>query len=104
ALLFADAVQIKQALKARYADDQWLDVTRPLQNKLRHARRDALVAHLLANPATGETWVTSDDLYDYFLIDTQMTSCQPTSRIVQATNSVQQFVQRCFLHLEKNIT
>jgi hypothetical protein len=104
ALLFADAVQIKQALKARYPEDQWLDVTRPLQNKLRHARRDALVAHLLANPAAGETWVTSDDLYDYFLTDTQMTSCQPTSRIVQATNSVQQFVQRCFLHLEKNIT
>jgi hypothetical protein len=99
-----DSTKIKQALKARYPEDQWGGVTQPLQNKLRHAKRDALVAHLLANPPAGQSWQTSDDLYNYFLIDVEMMACQPTSRIVQATNSVQMFVQRCFLNLENNIT
>ena len=96
--------RIKQALKARYPPDQWVGVTQPLQNKLRHAKRDALVAHLLANPPAGQNWQTSDDLYNHFLIDVEMMACQPTSRIVQATNSVQMFVQRCFLNLEDGIT
>ncbi|SOE87376.1 virulence plasmid A protein [Burkholderia sp. YR290] len=100
----ADAVRIKEALKGRYPQDQWVGVTQPLQNKLRHAKRNALVAHLLSNPPAGQNWQTSDDLYSYFLIDVEMMACQPTSRIVQATNSVQQFVQRCFLNLESRIT
>jgi hypothetical protein len=103
-LTYDDAVRIVQALKARYPDDQWVGVTQPLQNSLREAKRDALVAHLLANPLAGQNWQTSDDLYEYFLIDVEMMSCQPTSRIVQATNSVQLFVQRCFLNLEEGIT
>src|SRR3984957_2748541 len=103
-LTYNDAVRIKQALKARYPGDQWVGVTQPLQNKLRHAKRDALVAHLLANPPAGQNWQSSDDLYSYFLIDVEMMACQPTSRIVQATNTVQVFVQRCFLNLEDGIT
>jgi hypothetical protein len=103
-LSFDDSAKIKQALKARYPEDQWLSVTQPLQNKLRHAKRDALVAHLLANPPAGQNWRTSDDLYNHFLIDVEMMACQATSRIVQATNSVQMFVQRCFLNLEDGIT
>jgi Tc toxin complex TcA C-terminal TcB-binding domain/Neuraminidase-like domain/Salmonella virulence plasmid 28.1kDa A protein len=102
-LTYEDAVKITQALKARYPQDQWLGVTQPIQNQLRQAKRDALVAHLLANPPAGQNWQTSDDLYNYLLIDVEMMACQPTSRIVQATNSVQQFVQRCFLNLEANI-
>jgi hypothetical protein len=101
---YDDAVRIKQALKARYPEDQWVGVTQPLQNKLRQAKRDALVAHLLANVPAGQDWQTTDDLYSYFLIDVEMMACQATSRIVQATNSVQQFVQRCFLNLEDSIT
>ncbi len=103
-LSFDDSSKIKQALKARYPQDQWVGVTQPLQNKLRHSKRDALVAHLLANPPAGQNWQTSDDLYSYFLIDVEMMACQATSRTVQATNSVQQFVQRCFLNLEGGIT
>lgn len=102
-LSYENAVAIKQALQAQNQGDQWLAVTQPLQNTLREAKRDALVAYLLTNPPAGQEWQDSNDLYDYFLIDVEMSSCQPTSKIVQATNSVQQFVQRCFLNLEKNI-
>src|ERR1051326_580216 len=103
-LTFDDALKIKQALKAQNEDDAWLGVTQPLQNTLREAKRDALVAYLLANPPAGQTWQNADDLYSYFLIDVAMASCRSTSRIVQATNAVQQFVQRCFLNLEPSIT
>src|SRR5664279_5089061 len=94
-LSFDDATKIKQTLKSKYTDSDWLEVTQPLQNKLRESKRDALVTYILANPGTN-TWKDVNDLYSYFLIDVEMSACQPTSRIVQATNSVQQFVQRCF--------
>jgi Neuraminidase-like domain len=42
----------------------------------------------------------ANGLFDYFLIDTQMTSCQLTSRVVQAYIAVQIFVERCLLNLE----
>jgi hypothetical protein len=101
-LSFDDSTKIKQTLKSRYSDSDWLDVTTPLQNKLRESKRDALVTYLLANPGTN-TWQDTNDLYSYFLIDVEMSACQPTSRIVQATNSVQQFVQRCFMSMEADI-
>jgi Tc toxin complex TcA C-terminal TcB-binding domain/Neuraminidase-like domain/Salmonella virulence plasmid 28.1kDa A protein len=98
-----DATKIKQTLKARYTDADWLEVTQPLQDKLRENKREALVTWLLANPGIN-TWQNANDLYSYFLVDVEMNACQPTSRIVQATNAVQQFVQRCFLSLEDDIT
>ncbi len=101
-LSFDDSTKIKQTLKSHYNDSDWLDVTTPLQNKLRENKRDALVTYLLANPGANP-WKDSNDLYSYFLIDVEMSACQPTSRIVQSTNSVQQFVQRCFMSMEENI-
>lgn len=102
-LNYDDATKIVQLMKARYSSDEdWLAVTQPLQDQLREKKRDALISYLLANPGT-QDWQTDTDLYSYFLLDVEMCACQPTSRIVQATNSVQLFVQRCILSLEKNI-
>jgi Tc toxin complex TcA C-terminal TcB-binding domain/Neuraminidase-like domain/Salmonella virulence plasmid 28.1kDa A protein len=103
ALSYDDAVKLVQTLKTGYSDSDWLAVTQPLQDRLRESKRDALIAYLLANPGS-QPWVTDADLYSYFLLDVEMCACQPTSRIVQATNSVQLFVQRCFLALETGIT
>ncbi|WP_244222793.1 neuraminidase-like domain-containing protein [Cupriavidus lacunae] len=96
-LLAADAARMRQALKARYADSEWLGVLRNVQDPLRQQKRDALVAFLLGKNATLKT---ADDLYDYFLIDVEMCSCMPTSRIVQAHATIQLFVQRCLMGLE----
>ena len=41
-----------------------------------------------------------NDLYEYFLVDVEMEACMPSSRIVQAHNSIQLFVQRCLMGLE----
>jgi Tc toxin complex TcA C-terminal TcB-binding domain/Neuraminidase-like domain len=101
-LIFADSSKIKQTLKSKYSNSDWLAVSKPLQDRLREKKRDALIAYLLTNPGT-QTWKDANDLYSYFLLDVEMSCCQPTSRIVQATNSVQLFVQRCFLRLEDSI-
>ena len=93
----AGVATMRQALKARYAEAEWLGVLQGVQDRLRVAKRDALVAYLLAeNPALRDT----NDLYDYFLIDVEMGACMATSRIVQAHATVQLFVQRCLLGLE----
>jgi len=97
-----DATKIKQSLKSNYTGSDWLQVAKPIEDSLREKKRDALIAYLLANPGT-QTWMDSNDLYSYFLLDVEMCSCQPTSRIVQATNTVQLFVQRCFLALEPSV-
>lgn len=83
------------------------------------ATRSALLLFQTANelPANGvtteATWAALDrirqrlrgpeDLYAHFLIDVEMTSCMLTSRIVQATQSVQLFIQRCLLNLEPEV-
>ena len=93
----AEAATMRQALKARYAGADWPGVLQNIYDRVRIGKRDALVAYLLAaNPALRGT----DDLYDYFLIDVEMSPCMPTSRIVQAHATVQLFVQRCLMGLE----
>ena len=93
----ADVSQLRAALKVRYEESQWLEALKGIQDRLRHQKRDALVAYLLAvNPDLNG----SNDLYDYFLIDVEMCACQPTSRIVQAHGTLQLFIQRCLMGLE----
>jgi hypothetical protein len=96
-LMLDDTKTLRLALKARYEDTQWLGVLKGIQDKLRKQKRDALVAYILA---TNTALKSSNDLYDHFLIDVEMSTCQPTSRIVQAHGTLQLFVQRCLMGLE----
>jgi hypothetical protein len=89
---------VVQAVKARYDEQRWWGVARTLNDQLREAQRDALVAFLV--PRVGAEVTTADHLYEHFLIDVGMQSCMATSRIKQAISSVHQFVQRCLLGLE----
>ena len=100
------ADEIKQSVKANYPREQWFMLAKQLRDPLRQEQRDALVSYLLARepPAGVGRWLTPDDVFAYFLIDVEMCSCMATSRIVQATASVQLFVQRCFLGLEPKVT
>ncbi len=94
----ADTKLLRQALKQRYADTDWLGVLKNIQDRLREEKRDALVAYILA---TKPDFKTANDLYETYLIDVEMSACQPTSRIVQAHGSVQLFVQRCLMGVEQ---
>lgn len=99
-LSVAEGLVMRQALKARYADADWLEVLKNVQDPIRRKKRDALIAYLLA---VSPTIHTSADLYRYYLIDVEMGACMSTSRIVQAHATIQLFVQRCLMGLEPQI-
>ena len=93
----ADTDLLRMVLKARYDEEVWLDTLKQITDAIRPQKRDALVAYLLA---TNPEMKDENDLYDYFLVDVEMESCMPSSRIVQAHGTVQLFVQRCLMGLE----
>ncbi|HYV03016.1 MAG TPA: neuraminidase-like domain-containing protein [Blastocatellia bacterium] len=99
----ADASAAKQAAKARFSDQEWEEVDQPVRERLSEKLRAALVSYLIAHPGTNQTWKDSNGLYDYFLIDPEMSPCMMTSRIKQAISSVQLFVQRCLMNLEPGV-
>lgn len=88
---------LRATLKSRYDEDTWLSTLKEIMDAIRPQKRDALVDYLLA---TNSDIKDTNDLYEYFLVDVQMEACMPSSRIVQAHNSIQLFVQRCLMGLE----
>ncbi len=85
----------------------WATVARPVRDELRKAQRDALVAALLARSgrADGDDAIEdAEGLYQHHLIDVSMNPEMLTSRIVQAACTVQLFVHRIALGLERDPT
>jgi hypothetical protein len=101
----SDADSLKQTIKAKYDLPQWLQVIEPLQDDFREQKREALVSWLVTHPdqTQGQNWSDPDGLYNYFLIDVEMSACMLSSRLKQAAASAQLFVQRCLLNLEVDI-
>ena len=93
------AQSVKNAVKAKYDDEQWMKVAKPLKDLLREKQRAALVSYLLAKLNLRHP----NDLFARFLIDVEMSPCQMTTRIKQAIGSVQLFVQRCLMNQEPRV-
>ncbi len=93
---------IKNAAKSKYDEGQWLTLAKPLRDELREQQRAALTAFTIANPDANrhEHWKNSDEVYEYFLIDVEMKPISMTSRIKQATCSIQLFIDRVLMNLE----
>lgn len=101
--LHGAAQLLKRAVAAAYNEQDALEIAGQLSDTIRAHQRDALVAYLLGRPEIRTWGVTdADGLYEYLLIDVQMGSCMDTSRVVQASAAVQQFVNRCLLNLESD--
>lgn len=98
---------LRKLLQSKFGPDTWPNLSAQIQDALRGRKRDALAAYLLAQgePTDSPTgkWENTNDLYAYYLLDVEMAPCQLTSRMVQATGSVQLFVQRCFMGLEPEV-
>ncbi|MCB9489597.1 MAG: peptidoglycan-binding protein [Deltaproteobacteria bacterium] len=94
----ANALRLRNALKARFTIGDWRDMATSLFNGLRQKQRDALVAYVLHITDGVDT---VEQLYEYLLIDPGMEPVVLTSRIRLAISSVQLFIQRCMLGLEK---
>ena len=100
----AEAQQLRSSLQASYSRSSWQTLVQPIFDGLRAKQRDALVAHLTSlvdaagKPKFG---ATSAQLFECLLLDPAMEPVVLGSRIQMAIASVQTFVQRCFMNLEK---
>ena len=98
------AAVLRNAIKAWYTPDLWRPIAQSVFDPLRQAKRDALCAYALNLPGLQSFGVTDrNGLFEYFLVDPGMESVVQTSRIRLAISSVQTFIQRCFLNLEKEV-
>jgi hypothetical protein len=101
------AVSARSVLKSRYSEADWLQIAPKVMDPIRERRSAALQAYLLAQRDGGGNLVygDTDALFDHFLIDVQMSSCEVTTRVVQAYAAIQLFVERCLMGLEEpNVT
>ncbi|MFE9328205.1 neuraminidase-like domain-containing protein [Nocardia sp. NPDC052278] len=98
---------LQRALRARYAEEDWIALLKPINDRMRAMRRDASVAHVLHrlsfDPASAHI-ATAEKLFEYVLMDVQMEPCMETSRIRHALSSVQLFVERCMMNLEPRVS
>jgi hypothetical protein len=103
----SESLTLKQLLRSKYGAESWLTISTEIQDVLRERKRDALAAYLLAQPQPADSpsgkWENTNDLYAYYLLDIEMSSCMLTSRLVQASGSIQLFVQRSFMGLEPEV-
>ena len=95
---------LRQVMRASYSEAEWEKVYKPIRDQLVVQKRDALLA--LAMKTLPDNYLgrkSPDILYEYFLLDVQVGSEVQTSRIVQATASLQLYVQRCLMNLEAGV-
>ena len=71
-------------------------------NPIRERRSAALQAYLIGLRDKSGKLIYGDTngLFDHFLIDVQMSSCEVSTRVIQAYIAVQIFVERCLMNLE----
>lgn len=93
------ALDVKEAIKARFEPETWQRVAKPIFDKLRPRQRDALAAHVMHQ----HDFERLEQLYEYFLIDPGMESVVQTSRVRLAIASLQLFIQRCLLNMELQV-
>ncbi len=95
------ARDLRNSLKAHFADAAWFAVAQPVSDELRRRKRNALVAYIVADPQ--HDFEHPDELYEFFLIDPATEPVVQTSRLQVAISAVQLFVQRCLLNLEPRV-
>jgi hypothetical protein len=87
---------------AKYDDETVRETTlEPYQDRINVAKRDALCDYVIARQPELK-FRDHGEIYDYFLLDVDMSGCFRTSRVVCAISSVQLYVQRCTLNLERS--
>jgi hypothetical protein len=111
----AGVAALQSALRALYVAADWLTVCKPINDAIRQAERDALVAFVLQqlgdlppgsppSPDDLRNINTADKLYEYLLIDPQTEPAVETSRIRLALSAIQIFIERCQRNLELKVS
>jgi len=73
----------------------------PFEDRIRTRKRDGLVDALMTRWPT--PFSEPERLYEYFLVDVLVQGCARTSRIVAATTSLQLYVHRVLMNLERSL-
>ena len=88
-------------VRSKYPDEQtFAQNIEPYDDILRGRKRDGLVEYLIRSMDRG--FLSPSDLYQFFLIDTQVEGCARTARLVAAHGSLQLYVQRVLMNLERS--
>jgi hypothetical protein len=103
------AATARSVLQSQYSQNAWFAAIQPVEDILRQKRRDAVLAYLMgswaSSPATiGKPVPSTDEISNHYLLDPQMTPCMLTTRLLEASLAIQQFVQQCFLDLPSPVT
>lgn len=110
----AYVMRFEQMIKDNAKESEWLKFAQEMNDNLRKRKRDALAAYVcwdscFVPPSDSNSeyvsrypkqFVDENDIYAYYLMDVKMEPDMTISRIVQATASIQLFVQRAELGLE----
>jgi hypothetical protein len=100
----ANILAFRNTLQQRFGASSWYEKMEPVRNDLRERQRDALVAYILGGfSPLGQRFRSSDELFAYYLMDTQTNSDVKTSRLKRAISSIQHLVQRILLGLEPSL-
>lgn len=110
---YQNAVKLlNDSVKSHAKESEWLKFAQEMNDDLRKKKRDALAAYVCWDscfiPADNpefvsrypQQFVDESDIYAYYLMDVKMEPDMTISRIVQASASIQLFVQRAELGLE----
>ncbi len=99
---------VSAAVGARYPDAKTFHAKlEPFEDSLRSRTRDGLVDYVLSAPDDASTdwrkrFTSVNDLYHHFLTDVMVEGCARTSALVAATSTVQLYVQRVVMNLERS--
>ncbi|TPW27618.1 toxin complex protein [Martelella alba] len=96
------------AARAGLAQFEDGDHVAAFENALAEDRRDALVAafmqtNIARDPVLCDRVIDREALYRHLLLDVQVTSAVPTSRLVEAMSSLQLYITRALNGLEKGV-
>lgn len=98
-LTFGQSQDLVASIRSSYSEEKWQSVAIDSMDQVRRSRRDALVQYLLAT----DLYQNTNEMYEHFLLDVEMSSCFMTSRIKNAISSLQLWVQRITMNLEPTI-
>ena len=90
------------AFASKYPDEKARRETlEPYIDRINTLKRDALCDYIISRRDLFK-FRDRSDLYAFFLLDTEMSGCFRTSRVVAAITSLQLYVHRCRMYLEQS--
>jgi hypothetical protein len=90
------------AFTSKYPDEApRADKAGPYSDKLNTLKRDALCDYIISRSDIFK-FQDRSDLFHFFLLDVEMSSCTRTSWLVAAITSLQLYVHRCLMNLEQS--